>query len=143
MIMSRDFETSDLSDSDRRTLFDLVNRGALSSPSEYCFHMCLVTYLYFSQIFNSDSLTKMFLSCHEHEKTFVEAVSFKMTFSDSCLHIDHHPLCSSGHDIRRQIFIKLYHCFIKNFLRRINETRVLKSQKSERKLRKLTSMSAK
>ena len=140
-IDTSDLETSDLSDSNRRTLFDLANSGALSSPSEYCFHMCLITFLYFSQIFNSEPLTKTFLSCLEHEKTFVEAVAFKIASSNSSFHIAD-PVCSCGHNFRRQIFVKLYHCFIKNFLKRINDTRVPKPRSNDRKIRKLTSMSA-
>ena len=134
-----DFEPTNLSDSDRRTLFDMANRGGLSSPSEYCFHICLVGFLYFSQIFNSDSLTKKFLACHEHEKIFVEALSLKMASSNSCFTITD-PVCASGHNFRRQMFVKLYHCFIKNFLRRVNHVPCVNAG---RKIKKLTSKSAK
>ena len=63
-------DTPDIAESDRRILFDLANRGALSAPTEYCFHICLTVYQYFLQVFNCHHLTKTFLACEEHENTF-------------------------------------------------------------------------
>ena len=98
----------------------------------------IYTFLKFSIVnfFQKNSLHAM-----NTKKTFVEAVSLKMVSSNSFFPTITDSVCSSGHDFRKQMFVKLYHCFIKNFLKRINHR--VGAKTDDRKIKKLSSMTSK
>ena len=67
---------------DMTQIFDDVNRGGLSSPSELCHAICLLSLLYFKQCQSTDNNLKKLLSQTNQMDVFVDNVLKKLP---SCL----------------------------------------------------------
>lgn len=71
--LSADSSFEDLGQDETR-LFVEINRGGLSSPSDFCFTVCLLSYLYFKQLKSSEISMKRFLCYENQQNVFVENV---------------------------------------------------------------------
>ncbi len=121
---------------DETKLFEDINRGGLSSPSDYCFTVCLLSYHYFRQLKESEVTMKQFLRFENQQTAFVENVLRKLSSFFGC-QVNFVKYCSAGHLILRPMICSVFNCFAKNLKRHMNERQF--DESSHRKLTKLTS----
>lgn len=133
--LSADSSFEDLGQDETR-LFVEINRGGLSSPSDFCFTVCLLSYLYFKQLKSSEISMKRFLCYENQQNVFVENVIRRLsTFFGS--QVNSVKYCSLGHSILRPMISSIFNCFAKNLKRQLNTRH--SDEGTSRKLTKLTS----
>ena len=130
---------SECSMADAAILTDLANRGGLAAPTDFLFIFCICVYLYFRQVTKVGIFDK-FIAQQYHEEIFSSAVLQKFTDCDFSSKFVH-ALCSENHFLSCKIISKMFHCFIKNVMRKINHQHVEVEAPgvNKQKIRKLTS----
>lgn len=124
---------------DFRQIFEMANRGGLSSPSEFCFVVTAFAVLHYNFLISDTILRTRFLTSSNPRCLFVSAL---VTLAEkSCFSFS--QTCDRGHSPFPRILELAFNCFAKNELKRLNAS-VQGSQpaSSTRKLRKLSSKSS-
>lgn len=121
---------------DRTQIFDALNRGGLSSPTEFCHAVCLLSFLYFKQCQEDTHKMRKLLSLGNQKAAFVSNILDKLT-----LHLGIKTMtfrrCKNGHLVLRPIVGSVFNCFAKNLKRHINTDS--KSESKAQKIKKLQS----
>lgn len=130
-------------DVDKEELLQMASRGGLSSPTELNFMICCICYLCFTFVDNDNDLRNTFLKSDSHRSYFVAAVRAHCEQTEavkSLLAVK----CHKGHAAFSAICTKIFNCFCKNLLKRLNDGHGSMDQsKTNRKIRKLQSENAK
>ena len=74
----------------REQLLYFATRGGLSEPSEACYSICALAYLYFKQIAQSNDLRQQFLQCNNQRRVFVKKVTKHVTNDPAILQYLYH-----------------------------------------------------
>ena len=133
-----------LKDTTMRELFNLVDRGGLAAPTEFTYAICIFAYSLFNQIMHNADIKKRFLACNDHSAVFVKTVTVMIADKQSNAYLKclMSVTCKEKHAVFRGILQKLFNCFIKNVLKKINSELVTARSSSttstSKKIRKLT-----
>ena len=125
-------------DDDIKQVFEMANRGGLSSPSQFCYAATAFAVHHYNHILANKHLKKRLLTSSNSRCLFVNALlslakNYNTTFFLSC---------RDGHASFPRILEASFNCFAKNELKRLNTTSQDNRHASEsRKLRKLASKS--
>ena len=138
LVLSNDHDDHDIN-VDKEELLLMASRGGLSSPTEINFSICCICYLCFGFIDNDKELFSTFLASKNHRLHFLAAVRAHCEHDEAIkplLHVQ----CSKGHPVFTAICIKIFNCFCKNLLKRLNDKySSLEQPGTSRKIRKLQS----
>ena len=99
--------------------FDQINRGSLAAPNDALFTTCAFGMQTYVQIKEEESTFKRLVATKCPAETFVEFLCeiAKQSTEWQCLvNIN----CKRGHLVFRRILTKLFTCFAKNELKRMN-----------------------
>ena len=123
-----------------KSLFEIANRGGLSTPSEFCFTVTVLSAQYYTAIAADELKLQKLLAQPNQRSVFVLATSVTVSASASlrCL-LD--IKCSSNHENFKLLVQTAFNCFVKNKLKRLNSRPVADEPPAKvlRKVRKLTS----
>ena len=120
-----------------KELLDDVNPGGLSEPTTYCFTLTCLAYLYFQQVQHNISAKEELLKSPNQRDLFVKSM-----LAVAGEELPNTILCDKKHDVQNVLFKKVFNCFSKNFLKRLNAPKETPEPASKsRKLRKLQSAS--
>ena len=122
-----------------RNLLQFADRGGLVPPSEYTYAMYVLAFAYFQQIECNVSLMSRFMQSSNQCAIFLSVVHH-MLCSSACMSTFCDMKCSNNHMLFSRIVMKMFNCFAKNSLKRINiHTASILNEANDRKIRKLTS----
>lgn len=126
---------------EHRELFEMANRGGLSSPSEYTFAVAtLGAKFYHAMINGPPRIMQEFYKRKNHQQVFVHSVHETLCSNDmlQCLLSKR---CNQLHSNFELILSIIFNCFAKNELKRINAQSMANElvSKTTRVCRKLTS----
>ena len=126
-----------------KALFELVDCGGLSTPSEHCFAITAFAVQCYTIIAMDDIIIHRVLKCSNQRNTFVNAVT-KSVQSSEILHCLFHIQCSAKHTNFQLILQSVFNCCAKNQLKRINNWPNLPDppSKAMRCIKKLTGKSS-
>jgi len=128
---------------EHRSVFEMANRGGLSTPSEICFTITALTAQYYTVITRDEAKLHKLLTQPNQRKVFVKATSVAISSSASlqCLL---NVKCASNHQNFELIVQTAFNCFAKNQLKRLNSRPMAEEPPAKvlRKVRKLTSKAA-
>ena len=114
-------EEHSFSSDDMRQLFDMADRGGLATPSAYTLSVCSVGYLYFSHINRDKDILRKFLKCKYQQTTFTDVTNLAMS-DHAFAYLVAMKCCSDENHLNFEWLVKkLFNCFAKNLLSRLNE----------------------
>ena len=119
-------------------LFESVDRGGLSAPTQLCFATTAIAVQLYTALASDAVIKKKLLGLSNQRSAFTIAVS-KVVASHSCKNLLQQH-CRAGHLNFERIIQTAFNCFAKNELKRLNAGKVAPETLSHnRKIRKLTS----
>ena len=125
-----------------KQLFENVNCGSLSQPSEFIYTGTALAVQHYMVILSPIEPTKTkFLSMNYPRSVFLKALINIGAATETLSNILFQQ-CSAGHLIFKEVVKSTFICFAKKELKRINAFKVKLSEISAKKLRKLTSKSS-
>ena len=124
-----------------RKLLELIDRGGLAEPTEYCFVICCLATRTYEKIISCEVTKKQLITCSNQKKVFVDGIcsfaesseEYKAVLSQSC---------SRLHNNFKLILQTAFNCFAKNELKRLNKCVIEVPAKMTRTVRKLTAKSS-
>lgn len=119
---------------DKKLIFNDVNRGGLSPPSDFCYTICVASLVFYKQL-EEENRRKTFFRCSNQRDVFVSNVLTKL-FSILGLKVTFNRCCTSGHIVLTAIIKSVFNCFAKNFKKQLNAPNN-EQLKQSRKLLKL------
>ena len=134
-----------ISDADRETemdfdvkhVFEMANRGGLSSPSEFCYAATAFPVHHYNHIITNERLKIRFLISSNSRSLFMNVLMTLAKKYDTTFFVN----CKDGHASFRRILEASFNCFAKNELKRLNISHGNRQETEARKLRKLSSKS--
>ena len=125
-----------------KQLFENVNRGGLSQPSEFIYTVTALAVQHYMAILSTGEPTKTkFLSMSNPRSVFLKALINIAAATETLSNLLSQQ-CSAGHLNFKEVVKSTFNCFAKNELKRINAFKVEMPEISVKKLRKLTSKSS-
>ena len=121
---------------DKHLILNDLNRGGLSLPSDFCYTVCLFSYLFYRQL-EETNRRKSFLCSRNQRNTFLSNVLKKLP-SILGIKIAFNKRCGSGHVLLNVIITCIFNCFAKNLKRHMNDEHA-KHEDQKRKLLKFKS----
>ena len=139
LVASEDtFQIQDCVPEEHRKLFDIVNHGGLSMPTEICFTVTSLAVQCYNAIEADESVKKRLLAMNNQRAGCPHAVSCIAKQPDF-IHVLLDIKCSAGHDNFDPIIKCAFNCFAKNELKGLNAPKLEAPAKMSRTIRKLTS----
>ena len=141
LVMSND--TPPLIDSvpdEDKSLFEIVNRGGLSTSFEFSFTVTVLSAQYYTAIAADELKLQKLLAKPNQHSVFVHATSVAV-FAPASLRCLLDIKCSSNHENSKLLVQTAFNCFVKNILKRLNSRPMADEPPAKvlRKVRKLTS----
>ena len=120
-------------------LYEYVNRGGLSLPTNYCYSVCCIAFVFYKMLLNNRDAHTELMRSSNHCKAFIATLTEQVKrTSDSSLNNLTSLQCEKNHLLFYLISCKLFKCFAKNFMKRKNASPISKDGRpTERKIRKL------
>ena len=119
---------------DKHLLVNDLNRGGLSLPSDFCYIVCLLSFLFYRQV-NDANRRKSFLCSPNQRNVFLSNVLQKLP-TVLGIKVAFNRRCASGHILLNVIINCVFNCFAKNLKRLMND----EHETQARKLAKLKSV---
>ena len=117
-------------------MFEIANRGGLSSPSEFCYAATSAFAVHhYNHIITNERLKIRILKSSNSRSLFVNVLMTLAKKYDTTFFLN----CKDGHASFRHILEASFNCFAKNELKRLNISHGNRQETETRKLRKLTS----
>ena len=121
---------------DKDLLLSDLNRGGLSSPSDFCYTICIVSFIFYKQLHEANR-RRTFLCAENQQAVFLSNVLQKLP-SIFGLKVTFNRRCAAGHILLKLIINCIFNCFAKNLKRKLNTNNEM--EKQSRKLLKLKSV---
>ncbi len=106
-----------------RSLFEMADRGGLSSPTEMCFAVTAIAVQYYHAVMLNQSVMAKLLLEKNQRATFVEAACTVASSSTEFSSIATHQ-CAAGHVNFQLNLQRVFNCFAKNELKRLNISKI-------------------
>ena len=124
---------------ERGRLLQLADRGGLAEPTHLCLSICIIAYTYYKQIENNSDTWTIFIKMRTLQDVFVGAVQ-QVIAGEQSTSVLLTAKCDNGHVFIGTLLRKMFNCFVKNALKRMNECTTTTSKEATfRKVRKLQS----
>lgn len=114
-------------------LFRDTDRGGLSSPSNICFTLCLVAYVFYQQLSIPEKQND-FLKCKNQQNVFVSKIALSLESNVELSYLLSIK-CQNDHSLSKYILRCIFNCFSKNLKRQLNEN--ITHSNDKRKIQKL------
>ena len=123
----------------RGRLLQLVDRVGLAEPTHLCLSICIIAYTYYKQIENNSDTWTIFIKMRALQDVFVGAVQ-RVIAGEQSTSVLLTAKCDNSHVFVGTLLHKMFNCFVKNALKRMNECTTPTSKEATfRKVRKLQS----